>query len=228
MRLLLAAVCCAALSACSTSYKVAPSNRKSDQLAAKVSENVSKAEVRAKANKERVKSAASKVVASEQRAAKVVDDINVAITKLDLHDYPAVGVALIQAKIDAGILLASYEALKEDLRVVEKDNDDLIIDLAIVKQTNEKILAANAEFQAKVDKLAQSQAKNQAIVDQVNWGFGLGAFIYGIKRILTFGFFGIIGLVIVVVVLLCVGGPVGAFVLNGLRSGVGLLRKRKG
>lgn len=231
MRFLLAAVCVVLLSACGTSYKVAPTNRKADQHAAKVSEHVSNAEVRAKSNKKRVQSAATKVVASEKQAVKVVDDINAAIASLELKDYPAVGRALIQAKIDAGILIGLYEGLKEDLRIVEKDNDDLIIDLALAKVENEKVKAANAEFQLKVDQMAEREAKLQAIVDEVNWGFRIGAVIYFVKGILKLGFFAIIILVVVgaglAIAAVIFGGPFAGFVWRLFRGIGALLRNRK-
>lgn len=194
-------------SACGgTSYKVAPTNRKADQYAAKVSEHVSNAEVRAKSNKKRVESAATKVIASEKQAVKVVDDINAAIASLDLKDYPATGHALIQAKIDAGILLGLYGALKEDLRVVEADNDDLILDLAFAKQKNEKVIEENAKFQNIVNEGAEREAKLQAIVDEVNWGFRIGALFYFVKGILKLGFIGIIILGVVGIGIAIFGG----------------------
>lgn len=231
MRVLLAAVCVVFLSACGTSYKVAPTNRKSDEHAAKVSQHISNADVRAKSNKKRVQSAAAKVVVSEKQAVKVVDDINAAIASLDLKDYPAVGHALIQAKIDAGILLGLYEALKDDLRIVEKDNDDLIIDLDLGNRENEKVKAENKKFQDIVDQAAEREAKLQAIVDEVNWGFRVGSLFYFVKGILKIGFFGIIILVVVgaglAIAAMIFGGPFAGFIWR-LFSGIwALIRNRK-
>lgn len=194
---------------CSTSYKVAPST---DKLAVKVA-------IAQRTAKEAVKRAAeieADTARTHSENAKVAAHIDAALKAIGAADYVTAAQELVAAKASNEVVAAMLEqslrnvkSLGESLRTVEGDLVSAQDEIGMLKQ--------------KVDKLAESQAKNQAIVDQVNWGFGLGAFIYGVKRILTFGFFGALALVAVAIALICIGGPAGGFVLRL----VGGLFKRK-
>lgn len=195
-------------------YTVAPSTRKSDEHAAKVGEHVSSARVISKANRQRTVDIAKALDASRVTATTVVTDIDAAIRNLDLKDYPKVGEALMRAKLGEGILLDQFNVMQSSMANLILGTDSMLTELGLAYAENERVLLENKRLQDLIDPLARSQAKAQAIVDQVNWGFGLGAFIYGFKRILTFGFFGVLILVGVAIVLLIVGGAPAAFLLR--------------
>lgn len=224
----LALICCAILlSACGTSYKVAPTNRKVDQHVAKVSESVSKATVSAKANRERAKAITESLKAGHTATKGVITAIDAAIRSLDLKDYPAVGRSLIEAKMGATFLLTDNTRLQGEVLRLSGENDTILVELLEAYKSAGKATEESAKFQKQVDELSKSQAKNQAIVDRVNWGFGLGAFIYGAQRILTFGFFGVLGLIVIIIVMLAIGGPAAIYALRFVRWLWGLIRPKK-
>lgn len=218
---------CLFLCACGTSYKVAPSAANISRPLAKVSENVSRASVSARANRERAKALSESLKAGHTATQGVITAIDAAIRSLDLKDYPAVGRNLIEAKMGATFLLTENSRLQGEVLRLSGENDTILVELAGALESAEKANKAVDQFQKEVNKLAESQAKNQAIVDQVNWGFGLGAFIYGIKRMLTFGFWGMLILAGAVIVCLVIGGPAAIYALKFLRWLWGLLTRRK-
>lgn len=209
--------CVAVFAGCSDSFVVAPSTRKSDEHAAKVGEHVSKAQVISKSNRQRTVDVAKALESSRVTATSVVSDIDAAIRSLDLKDYPKVGMALMRAKVGEGMLLEQVKVMQKSMENLVTGTDSMLTELDLAYKENEQVLAENKRLQDQIDPLARSQAKAQAIVDQVNWGFGLGAFIYGFKRILTFGFWGALILVVIVIVLIAIGGPTSVFVLRELR-----------
>lgn len=226
LHLTLFTVCVTLLSACGTSYKVAPTSQ-SDKHVAKVAEHVSKATLTAKANRERAKALDKSLKAGETATIGVITAIDAAIRSLELKDYPAVGQHLIAAKMGAGFLLTENIRLQGEVVRLVEENDSILMDLGAAYDQTAIALKESEKFQKEVNKLATSQAKAQAIVDQVNWGFGLGAFIYGIKRILTFGFFGVLALIVVFIVLICIGGPFAAFAWRSVAKILSWLRSRK-
>jgi hypothetical protein len=197
------------LCSCGTSYKVAPST---DKVAVKVA-------VATRAIHESVKRSAE-VESNTQRthveAVTTAAHIDAALRAISASDYVTAAQELTAAKASNQLVqtmldqsLRNLKSLGESLRTTEGDLVAAQADIAALKK--------------EVDTLATREAKNQAIVDQVNWAFGIGSFIYGIKRILTFGFFGALALAAVGITLVCIGGPAGGFVLRM----VGGLFKRK-
>lgn len=217
----------ALVAGCSTSYKIAPSTQRSSEHAANVSEHVSKAQVITKSNRDRTVEIFTALNTSHVTATSVVTDLDAAIKSLQLKNYPKVAEALVRAKIGEGMLLDQFKAMEASTKNIIAGNDSLLTELNAAYAETDATKAELRKLQDEIDPLARSQAKNQAIVDQVNWGFGLGAFIYGIKRILTFGFFGVLGLGAVAIVMLLIGGPAGALALRALQSFLGFIRKRK-
>lgn len=202
------------LPACETSYKVAPSTTKLTTKVATAHRSVQHSQEVTKQIE-----ATSQVIVTNATTTEA--HVSAALDAIGKHDYVTAAQELILGKASNALVM---EMLRQSIRDVQSLKQSL-------EEAGNDLTAAEGEIEIlnkKVDKVVEQGAKDRAIVDQVNWGFGLGAFIYGIKRILTFGFFGALILIVAVVVILCIGGPVAVFVMNGLRAGWSWVKTKKG
>lgn len=205
--------CITLFTACGTSYKAAPS-------ATKVATKVATARRSVQHAQSVAKEIEATTAATKVQATSTTGHLDLALSALREKGYVTVEAELNMAKESNASLLALLEqsrrnaaSLSESLKTAESDLSD--------SQTEIERL------QKQINELAAQAAKDRAVVDQVNWGFGLGAFIYGTKRILTFGFFGVLALIVVFIVLICVGGPFAAFAWRSVANILSWLRSRK-
>lgn len=115
------------------------------------------------------------------------------------------------------------------LQLLEQSLGDVTSLRGSLTQAETDLAGAQEDIRAltkEIAKVTEQGAKDRAIVDRVNWGFGLGAFIYGFQRILTFGFWGALIIGAILLVLMAIGGPFAAFAINLVRSVINLLRKK--
>lgn len=212
MKQLLVVAFAVMLVGCETSYKVAPT-------AAKVQTKVATAKQATKEAQKRTVELEVSTRDTQKASVTTSEHIESALRAMGGSDYVTAAQELVLAKASnelvQSILNQSYRniaSLGESLRETESNLGDA--EQEIVK------------LETKVAKVVEQGAKDRAVVEQVNWGFGLGAFIYGIKRILTFGFFGVLGLVVILIVLLAIGGPCAIFALKAISWLVNLIRRK--
>lgn len=209
---------CLAIAGCSTSWKSAPTTRRSDEHAAKVSEHVSKAQIITKSNRSATVEVFNALNSSKVTATSVVTDIDAAVKALNLKNYPKVAEALTRARYGEGMLLDQFTAMQRTVKVLIDGNDTLMTELNLAYAETDKVKDENRQLQLQIDDVVRAGAKAQAIVDRVNSMFGLGAIFYGVQRILTFGIIGIaigsILLFVLVIALYLIGGPAWALFLR--------------
>lgn len=207
-------VCCLLLTACgSTSYKVAPSTTK-------VATKVATAKRTAEEGEKKAVSLSTKTKTTQTHASNTTSRVDQALSAIERKDYIDAALQLIAAKVSNAIVEEMLRQALEDVESMRSSFKTVSTDLS---EAGERI----KELDDKIIKLAEAQAKAQAIVDQVNWGFGLGAIIYGVKRILTFGFWGAIILGGVALILAGIGWWVGVPILSIIWKFISSLFRKK-
>lgn len=203
---------CVLLAGCSTSYKTAP--------------ETTKVEVRVATAKRSTQEARQKAVDIQaatidtQTASKTTaEHIEAALTAMGKSDYVTAAQELVLARASNELVqmilqqsLRNVVSLGKSLETTEHDLGESQEELQTVKKD--------------IKKMAEAQAKAQAIVDEVNWGFRVGALLYFVKGLLAMGFWGIIILAVVLIVLLAIGGPCALFAMR-IISWLGSIIKRK-
>lgn len=207
----LVAVVALALSACTTSYKVAPST-------AKVSTRVAVAKESARSAERHTVAAKTKTVATQTASKGVTSNIDAALGAIETKDYTQAAQFLIAAKVGSAVVQAYLEQTLVDLEAARSNFGTV----------DGELTAAEGEIktlQDKIDRQAVDGADDAAIAKRCKSWFGLGAIFYGIERLLKAGIVGILILAGVAIALVAIGGPVGAFALKGVRWFFGLFRK---
>lgn len=208
------AACSIFLSACGTSYKIAPSTEK---IAVKVA--VAKREIQ-HAQKQ-ADELAVKTKETLSGSATTAGHIDAALTAITAHDYVTAAQELIAAKASNELVQI---ILKQSLRDVQGFRDSL-------KHTEQDLSDAEEEIKTlkeDIKKEVLKGAANQAIVDEVNWGFRIGAIFYFVKGLLKIGFFGILILIALVIGIVAFGGlPALLAVRHGVSGVFRLIRKPK-
>lgn len=210
---LLTLICLCSLG-CGTSYKVAPSTSKIETRIAVAKQATHEARDRtAEITTTTRDTAASAKTTSEH--------IDAAAEAMAARDYIKAADEMARAKISNELVeyllrqsLRSLESLGASLRATEENLADAENNIAVLNK--------------KIAHMTEQGAADHAIVKQVNWGFGIGAFLYGIKRILTFGFFGMLILAGAAIVLMCIGGPCALFITRSISALFLMLKNRKG
>lgn len=115
-----------------------------------------------------------------------------------------------------------------DLKESREAFDRVTLELSGAEVDIENLKMYSASLQKEIDRVSAKANADAVIADRCKSWFGLGAIFYGIEHLLKAGIIGILILVAVVIVLLCIGGPVSVFVLSWLRSGWALMRRKPG
>lgn len=121
---------------------------------------------------------------------------------------------------------AELTQVLEDLRAAREAFDRVTLELSGAEVEIENLKYQSAGLQKEIDRLAAKANTDAIVADRCRSWFGLGAIFYGIEHLLKAGIVGILIFCAVIIGLLCVGGPVALFVLNGLRAGWGLLSRK--
>ena len=207
-----AIVSCALLFGCGgPSYKIAPSTTRVTTPIATAKRSTQEAQERSAAIEQQTQR-------THAAAETVGGNIDAALAALAAKDYIGAGKHLADAKAGNAVITAFLNQTLDDLRRMRIRFDQVATDLDTTANEFER-------YKGSVEKIVTEGAKNQAIVDEVNWGFGLGAFLYGIKRILTFGFFGVLGLAVAAVAMLAIGGPLAIWAMRGIKWILRLFKK---
>lgn len=113
-----------------------------------------------------------------------------------------------------------------DLKEAREAFDKVTLELSGAEVEIENLKMQSDALQKEIDRVSAKANADAVVADRCKSWFGLGAIFYGIEHLLKAGIVGVLILVAVVIALLCVGGPVSVFALNGLRAGWGMLRKK--
>lgn len=215
----LSLLCCALLcvGCSSTSYKVAPST-------AKVATKLATARQSNHESQTRTTEVATATKTATVTATTTAGHIDAALSAILARNPDQAVQELIAAKTSNAVLLSILEATLRNVTSLQESQTKTDSELVAAETEAERVNKA-------IETMAVQGAKDRAIVEQGEWGFGLGYFIVGIKRILSHAFWGsliLIGVVVVIcVAAFFVGGPMLAGVKWAGSALWGLLHRNK-
>lgn len=207
---------CLLLTACGTSYQVAPST-------AKVASKLATAKRTNQHAKEQAAGIEVDTKRTEAEAGKSIMFIDDALDAILKRDYDRAVKELTSARLSVGLM---REQLQQSLRNQESLRTSF-------EQTDRDLVAGEQEVEAvnkAMEKVVIQGAKDRAIVEEVDWGFlgvHIGALFYFFKSVLRLGFIGVIFLIVLGVALLILGATFGGPFLKAIGWLWGLLWRKK-